>query len=191
MKIDRAIQTIMGQLGGELLVTANGRISREAFNLKDRAENFYMIGSMGLASAIGLGLAINRPERKVVVLDGDGNLLMSLGILPQTGALLPGNYVHVVLDNEVYGSTGNQPTISSRVCLEEIAKSSGYPEVIKVTDSEALETALRKCLNADAAGPSFILAKIEADPMAESLGRVTLSPAEIKERFMGCTGAEE
>ena len=60
----------MGQLGGELLVTANGRISREAFNLKDRAENFYMIGSMGLASAIGLGLAINRPGRKVVVLDG-------------------------------------------------------------------------------------------------------------------------
>ncbi len=179
----------MGQLDNELLVTANGRISREAFNLKDRAENFYMIGSMGLASAIALGLAINRPERKVVILDGDGNLLMSLGILAQTGALSPGNYVHIVLDNEVYGSTGDQPTISPKIRLEEIARSSGYPEVEKVSDSETLETALRKCLHTR--GPSFILAKIEANPMAEGLERVTLPPTEIKERFMGCLEAEE
>ena len=183
MNMTQAVQIITGHLVDELVIAANGRISREAFSLKDRAGNFYMIGSMGLASAIALGLALNRPERRVVILDGDGNLLMSLGILAQIGTLLPKNLIHIVLDNEVYGSTGNQPTISSHVRLEDVAKSSGYPDVVKVTEQEDLKAALKKYINTS--GPSFILAKVKADNMAESLGRVTHSPVEIKERFMG------
>lgn len=189
MNMTQAVQTITAHLRDELVITANGRISREAFGLKDRAENFYMIGSMGLASAIALGLALNRPERKVVILDGDGNLLMSLGILAQIAALLPKNLIHIVLDNETYCSTGNQRTISSQVHLEDMAKSSGYPEVVRVTEQKGLGTALVKCLNTD--GPSFILVKIEADEMAEGLGRVAHSPVEIKERFMSSIMGEE
>jgi sulfopyruvate decarboxylase beta subunit len=189
MNMTQAVQIITEHLGDELVIAANGRISREAFSLKDRAGNFYMIGSMGLASAIALGLALNRPECKVVILDGDGNLLMSLGILAQIGTLLPKNLIHIVLDNEVYGSTGNQPTISSHVRLEDVAKSSGYPDVVKVTEQEDLKAALKKYINTS--GPSFILAKVKADNMAESLGRVTHSPVEIKERFMGSIMGEK
>ncbi len=189
MKMTQAVRTVMRQLGNELLVTANGRISREAFSLKDRSENFYMIGSMGLASSIALGLALNRPERKVVILDGDGNLLMGLGILAQVGALLPKNLIHIVLDNGVYGSTGNQPTISSQVRLENIAKSSGYPVVVKVTERGAFETTLKRCLKTS--GPSFMLAKIKPDNMADSLGRVAHGPLEIKKRFMDSIDREE
>ena len=114
---------------------------------------------------------------------------MSLGILAQIGTLLPKNLIHIVLDNEVYGSTGNQPTISSHVRLEDVAKSSGYPDVVKVTEQEDLKAALKKYINTS--GPSFILAKVKADNMAESLGRVTHSPVEIKERFMGSIMGEK
>ncbi|MEE9515215.1 MAG: thiamine pyrophosphate-dependent enzyme [Candidatus Brocadiales bacterium] len=188
MRITQAVNVIMGLLGNELMVTANGRISREAFTLNDRAENFYMVGSMGLASAIGLGIALNRPERRVIILDGDGNLLMALGILGQIAALSPKNLIHIVLDNEVYSSTGSQPTISSQVCLEDIAKSSGYPKVVKVTEPETLEATLKECLKTH--GPSLILAKIEDDNMPESLGRVAHSPVETKERFMDSINGE-
>lgn len=188
MNITQAIEIITKHLKDELVIAANGRISREAFAINNRPENFYMIGSMGLAPAIALGLALSRPERRVIILDGDGNLLMSLGILPQIGSLAPKNLVHIVLDNEVYGSTGNQPTISSRVPLEDIAEASKYSEVVKVTGPEALRAALERCLKAH--GPSFILAKIEADHMEKRLSRVTHPPVEIKERFMSSMAGE-
>ncbi|MFQ5957078.1 MAG: thiamine pyrophosphate-dependent enzyme, partial [Candidatus Brocadiales bacterium] len=190
--IDRyqAIATIMAHIGSDdLVLSTTGMISREVFMTHDRPGNFYMIGSMGLASAIALGLAVNSPKRKVVILDGDGNLLMNLGILTQIGALSPENLIHIVLDNEVYGSTGNQPTVSSQVRLEDIAKSSGYPEVVKVTERGTFETALKRCLKTH--GPSFILAKIKADNMGERLSRVTHNPVEIKERFMRSVNGEE
>lgn len=189
MNITQATKIIMRHLGDELLITANGRISREAFAINDRSENFYMLGSMGLASAIALGIAVNRPERKVIILDGDGNLLMSMGILAQIARLSPKNLVHIVLDNEVYNSTGNQPTISAQVSLEDIAKSSGYTKVTKVTGRGTFETTLKKCLNAR--GPSFILAKIKPDNMPKGLGRVTHTPIEIKERFMSGINGEK
>ena len=98
-------------LGREPAIHANGYICRESFSLGDRPENFYMIGSMGLASAIGLGFTLAHGGTATVVFDGDGNLLMNLGILPLVAALGPRRFVHVVFDNEVYGSTGNQRSI--------------------------------------------------------------------------------
>ncbi len=172
----------METLKGELVVAANGRVSREAFFLRDRPENFYMIGSMGLASSIALGLALAQPGRKVVILDGDGNVLMNLGGLPQIGALLPPNLVHVVLDNEAYDSTGTQTTISKKIPLEKIAQASGYPVVEKVTGEEDLKPVLDKCLKGK--GPSFLLAKVEAEGEPEGLPRVGHSPVAIKDRFM-------
>jgi thiamine pyrophosphate-dependent acetolactate synthase large subunit-like protein len=125
MKLAEALGVVIPLLQDELVVHANGFISRESFNLEDRLGNFYMIGSMGLASSIGLGVAMNRPERRVVVFDGDGNVLMNMGSLALIGATQPQNFVHIVFDNEAYGSTGNQRSISAQVALEDIARSSG------------------------------------------------------------------
>lgn len=188
MNYIEAITAIMESLTDQLVVYANGLISREAFTIRDRAENFYMIGSMGLASSIGLGVALNKPSRKVIILDGDGNLLMNLGSLPMIGFLQPKNLLHIVLDNEVYASTGNQPTISNVIELEEIAKSAKYAYVKKVTTNEELRREVAHTLGND--GPSFLLAKISDKAEQREIGRVIHSPEEIKERFMSAINRE-
>jgi thiamine pyrophosphate-dependent acetolactate synthase large subunit-like protein len=138
-----------------------------------------MIGSMGLASAIGLGLALARPERAAVVFDGDGNLLMNFGILAMVGGLAPRRYVHVVFDNELYGSTGNQASPSRGVRLDRVAAAAGYRTVAAVTEPVAIEAAVRQALGAD--GPHFVLVKTTA---AEAdVPRIPYSPAEIRDRF--------
>jgi len=182
MNYRETITTITELLDEQLVVCANGLISREAFTAKDRTENFYMIGSMGMASSIGLGIALNRPSRKVIILDGDGNLLMNLGSLPMIGALQPENLLHIVLDNEAYASTGNQPTVSNIIELEEIAKSARYTYVKKVTTNEDLKREMAHTLGNK--GPSFLLVKISDNSEQIEIGRVTHSPEQIKERFM-------
>lgn len=172
----------MELLKGQLVVCANGFISREAFTIRDRTENFYMIESMGLASSIGLGVALSKPSRKVIILDGDGNLLMNLGSLPMIGSLQPKNLLHIVLDNEVYASTGNQPTISNVIELEDIAKSAKYAYIKKVTTDDELRREVAHILEND--GPSFLLVRISDKEGQKEIGRVTHSHEEIKERFM-------
>jgi sulfopyruvate decarboxylase subunit beta len=182
MNYRKAITTITELLDDQLVICANGLISRETFTIRDRTENFYMIGSMGMASSIGLGVALNKPSKKVIILEGDGNLLMNLGSLPMIGSLQPGNLLHIVLDNEVYASTGNQPTISDVIQLEEIAKSARYVYVKKVTTKEDLRREMTHTLKNE--GPSFLLVKIVDTAEQIEIGRVTHSPEQIKERFM-------
>ena len=122
MKGTEAFQEIIPLLTDEPVIHANGYICRESFNIKDREENFYMIGSMGLASSIGLGVAINRPDQKTIIIDGDGNVLMSMGTLAMIAAAAPKNLLHVVIDNEAYESTGNQRSLSNSVSLEKLPK---------------------------------------------------------------------
>ncbi len=177
-----AITIITDLLQDQLVVCANGLISRKTFTIRNRIENFYMIGSMGLASSIGLGVALNKPSRKVVILDGDGNLLMNLGSLPMIGSLQPRNLLHIVLDNEVYASTGKQPTISNVIELEDLAKSARYAYVKKVTNNEELKKEVVYTLKND--GPSFLLVKISDSSEKIKIGRVSHSPEQIKERFM-------
>jgi len=96
------------------LIVANlGFPARELFSVHDRPGNFYMLGSMGLASSIGLGLALRQPEA-VYVIEGDGALLMNLGTLVTIAREAPPNLCLIVIDNRVYGSTGNQPTARER-----------------------------------------------------------------------------
>jgi len=182
MNYREAITTITELLKDQLVVCANGLISREAFTIRDRTENFYMIGSMGMASSIGLGVALSKPSRKVIILEGDGNLLMNLGSLPMVGSLQPGNLLHIVLDNEVYASTGNQPTISNIIELGEIAKSSRYAYVKKVATNEDLKREVRFTLENNSL--SFLLVKIEDKGKQREISRVTHDPEQIKERFM-------
>lgn len=182
MKLADALGVVIPLLGDELVVHANGFIARQSFTLSDRPGNFYMIGSMGLASSIGLGLALNRPDRRVVVFDGDGNVLMNMGSLALIGATQPSNFVHIVFDNEAYGSTGNQRTISAHVALEDIARSSGYPRVGRVETPAALKAAAGALLAQ--VGPSFLLIKIEPDWQERRVGRITYEPPRIAQRFM-------
>src|SRR5260370_34190498 len=104
-----------------------------------------MMGSMGLASAIGLGVALTRPARSTVVFDGDGNLLMNLGILPMVGSNAPRGFVHIVFDNEVYGSTGNQRSAASGVRLDAVAAAAGYRTVAATVHEDEGEIGRASC----------------------------------------------
>ena len=174
-----AIAAARKAIGREAVVHANGYMCRESFSLGDRRENFYMIGSMGLASAIGLGLALTDRRAPTVVLDGDGNLLMNLGILPLAAALRPPGFVHVVFDNEVYGSTGSQRSITGEVRLDRLAEAAGYRTVAAVTEAEAITEAVRRALGSE--GPHFVLVKVTTEEA--SVGRIPFTPHELRDRF--------
>ncbi len=111
MRRIEAIRQIMDTVTDELVIATTGMIAREVFVAKDREANFYMCGSMGCALSIGLGLAMNT-DKKVIVIDGDGAALMSLGSLSVSKYLKLDNLKHYVIDNGTYASTGDQPTCS-------------------------------------------------------------------------------
>ena len=164
----------------DLMISTTGMISRELFVTEDRSRNFYMLGSMGLASAFGLGLALLNPDQGVVVLEGDGSALMSMGTLALITSESPPNLVHIVLDNESYESTGGQATITNQIDLSLIAESSGYQHVVRADDGDQLTAALAKCRSTS--GPHFILAKVGVASV-EGISRVTHTPIEIRDRF--------
>lgn len=120
MRRIEAIRQLAAGWTNELVVATTGMTSRELYLVHDRTENFYMCGSMGCALPIGLGLALARPERKVIVLDGDGAALMSLGSLALARHLRLPNLEHIILDNGTYASTGGQPTCSAAVNFEDV-----------------------------------------------------------------------
>jgi sulfopyruvate decarboxylase subunit beta len=158
-----------------LLVCNIGFPSRELFASKDRDENFYMLGSMGLASSIGLGLALAHPERRVIVLDGDGSVLMNLGTLATIAHHARRNYLLVILDNCCYGSTGSQPTCTHLgTDLEGIAKSAGVARTRTVTDAEGFSRALRE--------NGVVIMKVEIGNADVPV--IGLSPQEILDRFI-------
>lgn len=179
-----AIKLIIGNLAGdELIVHANGAISRESFFCQDRKENFYLLGSMGLPASVGLGIAVNRPERKVIILDGDGNVLMGFGSLALVGALKPDNLFHIVLDNQAYGTTGNQPTISGQIYLDRVALAAGYRSSCCVkTESELLSRFNERMTQP---GPHFIQVKVTRE-VTQECPRIPYSARQMKERFKSC-----
>ena len=181
MTLEQAVTVLAPLLGDALVVHANGHISRRSFTVEDRPGNFYMIGSMGLASSIGLGVALARPDRRVIIYDGDGNLLMNLGGAAMIAHTRPENLIHVVFDNGVYASTGNQPAISSTVPLEAIAEAAGYGRSVRARNEEELTAAFREALAIE--GPTFILVELEVEHGPFKAGRVTHTPEEIRDRF--------
>lgn len=186
MKLREAAEIILPQLGDAAVVLANGFISRAGFALGDRPGHFYMIGSMGLASAIGLGIALAQPERPVAVFDGDGNVLMNLGELATIAARRPPHFAHIVFDNEAYASTGNQPTLSRSIDLAAMAGAAGYVRTARVDAAAGLRRELPPTLAAT--GPAFLLVKLEPEEGTE-FGRVAVEPAAMTARFRAwCTG---
>ena len=166
----------------ELVISTTGMISREFFVTQDRPGNFYMLGSMGLASSFGLGLALLNPNQKVVVIEGDGSTLMSMGTLALIASEAPPNFLHIILDNESYESTGAQPSITDQIDLAEIAASCGYRHAERVEGAEQLARALTN--GEGNHGPRLILAKVGIAPV-RNISRVIHPPVEIRDRFYG------
>ena len=163
------------------IISANGFISRDLFSISDTRSAFYMIGSMGLASSIGLGIALKDTGRKVFVFDGDGNILMNLGSLTTIGSLKPKNLIHVVFDNSVHESTGSQPTNTNFVSIEKIAKACNYNHTFTARTENNFQKILRKIKKLN--GPIMIVVKIQQSNDKKS-PRINYEPVEIKERFM-------
>ncbi len=174
-----ALGVTLKAIGDDPVLHANGYICRESFAVADRPQSFYMIGSMGLAPALALGVALARPQRRAVVFDGDGNLLMNLGILAMIAARRPANLLHLVFDNEVYGSTGNQASPSRQVRLDRVAASAGFASAVAVSDPDGLEAALRAVQGAP--GPHFVLVKVT--PAEADVPRIPYTPAALRDRF--------
>jgi thiamine pyrophosphate-dependent acetolactate synthase large subunit-like protein len=180
MRRREAVQAVADFFKEGYIVACNGFISRELFNVKDASRNFYVLGSMGLPSAIGLGLSLARPDKKIVVITGDGNQLMSLGTLATIGKTSPKNFVEVLLDNECYETTGGQETSSSTTKFHDLARSSGFRHSEYVDSLDGLVAVLGQYLNAE--GPIFIHAKIDKEKTCSP--RAQIDPCKMKNRFM-------
>ncbi len=174
-----AISTVVEKIGNQHIISANGFISRDLFEICDKNSNFYMIGSMGLASSIGLGLALKNTKKKIFVFDGDGNILMNLGSLTTIGMTEPKNLVHVIFDNSSHESTGGQPTATNKIQLSKIAKSTNY-KVFQVKTKNQLAKIFQKIKLIP--GPIMIIVKIEKSRVVSK--RINIEPIKIKNRFM-------
>jgi len=161
------------------VVATTGKTGRELFTLDDRDQHLYQVGSMGCASAMGLGLALNS-ARPVVVLDGDGAALMHMGNFATIGARGPRNLIHVLLDNGVHDSTGGQATVSASVDFAAVACGCGYRRAWSCDDFAGFERALGAALAGD--GPTLVHLRIAPGSIAD-LGRPTVTPAAVAQRF--------
>lgn len=182
MKRIEAIDAVVSAVGSALIICNIGFPSRELYAVRDRPENFYMLGSMGMASSIGLGLALSQ-RRRIIVLDGDGSVLMNLGTLTTIANHAPNNFLLVILDNCCYGSTGSQPSCTAqRSDLAAMARAAGVDNVkIARTPDE-----LRNALAPGCSG--IIVAKV--DPGNADVPIIDLTPEEIIERFRGISAQQ-
>jgi len=172
----RVIQSTVSD--NDLIIATTGYMGRELYACADRENQFYMIGSMGCASSLGLGLALSQPDRRVYVLDGDGALLMRMGALATIGYQRPENLVHILLDNQCHESTGGQSTVAHSVEFCSIAAACGYPNSNKVIDAEAL----RSLLQALPAGLCFVHAQMRLG-VPDGLPRPSVTPEQVARRI--------
>jgi len=166
------------------VICTTGKLSRELHELDDtdfsKPNRFYMVGSMGCAAGFGLGVAMAQPERPVIVLDGDGALLMKLGSLATIGSTAPANYHHVVFDNGAHDSTGGQPTPSPAVDFAVAALACGYRHAETVSGRDAFVDALERQVKLE--GPTLLRMIIHTGARKD-LGRPKLSPRDAYLRF--------
>jgi thiamine pyrophosphate-dependent acetolactate synthase large subunit-like protein len=176
------------QAAGHHPILANlGTNTYDLFAAGDRPENFYMWGAMGSVSSIGLGLALAQPSLRVIVLDGDGSLLMNLGSLATIAAVAPPNLVHIVFDNRMYETTGGQASHTARGAnLVEIGRGAGIKQAQHVETLEAFAEATARAMKED--GPWLIAARVGPSSYSASAPR---RPIYYKYRFMTALGTIE
>ena len=182
-----ATKLVVAAAGHAAIIPSLGHPAYDLFAAGDRDANFYTWGSMGLASSIGLGLAMARPDRQVIVLDGDGSLLMNLGSLATIGWVRPENLIVIVWDNEQYGTTGGQDTATAHGAnLETAAHAMGVPATATVRTPTQFDEVLTRATTQP--GPWVIVAKVdETYPTTKP----SLDYVSIKQRFMAAMGVAE
>jgi thiamine pyrophosphate-dependent acetolactate synthase large subunit-like protein len=170
----------------EAVIGGIGNSNFDLWNAGRRPQNFYMLGSMGLAAPIALGVALAQPQRRVFALEGDGSILMQLGSLATIAALRPRNLTIIVWDNALYQITGSQPTATAAAAdVVEIARGAGIAQSDWASDEEDFERLVERTLNGE--GPWFIAARIDGKAPA---GQTPREPVSIKDAFMRGIGTK-
>ncbi|MGB0618155.1 MAG: phosphonopyruvate decarboxylase [Myxococcota bacterium] len=187
MTREDAVQGLAARLGAEdMVVATTGKTSRELFEFRaatdaGHASDFLTVGSMGHASQIALGIAVERPNRQILCFDGDGALIMHMGSLALSGQRGPENFKHVVLNNGAHDSVGGQPTVAHAIDIPAIARACGYREARRIERAEEIEEAMAWLL--ETPGPALL--EVMTKPGARSdLGRPTTTPVDNKRAFM-------
>ena len=183
---EEIISHVLQASGEDPIVSTTGKVSREIFEIRERNGqghqfDFLSVGSMGHCSSIALGVALNKPERKIWCIDGDGSLLMHMGAVAVLGANKPRNLIHVVLNNGAHETVGGMPTVASSVDLVSVARACGYPNATKVDTFEALDYELEVAKKREELSMIEVLCSIGS---RSDLGRPTTTAIENKERFM-------
>ncbi|MEH2182622.1 phosphonopyruvate decarboxylase [Nostoc sp.] len=169
-----------------VVIATTGYTGRELFASKDSANHLYMVGSMGCASSMGLGLSLARPDLNVVVIDGDGAALMRMGNFATIGTYGGANLIHILLDNEVHDSTGAQATVSAGISFAKIAEACGYGVTLAGDDPALLDALFSADTNTR---PKFAHLKIRPGTL-EKLPRPNLTPEAVLQRFMKHIGSD-
>lgn len=188
MRREEIIRHILAVSGNDPIVSTTGKASRELFELREAAgeghgRDFLTVGSMGHSSSIALGIALQRPEKTLWIIDGDGAALMHMGAMAVIGAAAPKNVIHIVINNGAHESVGGQPTAAGKINLAAIAKGCGYPNVASAADFDALDAALQQARSSNEL--TLIEAKC-AIGARNDLGRPTAAAVENKRLFMRC-----
>jgi thiamine pyrophosphate-dependent acetolactate synthase large subunit-like protein len=171
----------------EAVIGGIGNTNFDLWAAGHRPQNFYMLGSMGLAFPIALGVALAQPARRVFALEGDGSLLMQLGALSTIAALKPKNLVMIVMDNGIYQITGAQPTPAAGIAdIVAIAAGCGLARSAWAADEEDFDRLVDEAMSA--AEPSLIAVRIDDKP---GVGTTRRDPVQIRERFMHGLGVRE
>jgi len=183
---ERALEIVLDKLSPtDVTVSTTGKLSRELFELREKknqghAQDFLTVGSMGHASQIALGIALES-DKKVVCLDGDGAVIMQMGALAINGVNAPADFLHIVFNNGSHESVGGQPTAGFNIEMTEIALACGYKNAVRATSEDELVSAIEK--TNELAGPAFIEIRINKQSRND-LGRPTKTPGENKKDLM-------
>lgn len=185
LRREEALATLLELAGDAAIVSTTGKTSREVFELRMRygqvQRDFLTVGGMGHTASIALGVALGRPDRPVVCIDGDGSVLMHMGALPIIGSVAPPRFMHVLLNNGAHESVGGQPTVALGTDFRAIALASGYRAYEQASCVEELRAAWARL--AGQAGPLLLEVRIGTGSRAD-LGRPTSTPRENKQAFM-------
>lgn len=186
MTREEIIQHIVKVSGEDPIISTTGKASRELFetrvaNNQSHKYDFLTVGSMGHASSIALGVAINKPKQKIWCIDGDGAALMHMGAMATIGANAPKNMVHIIINNEAHETVGGMPTVCSNIDLVGVAKACKYPYAISVSKLEELDKELINAKNRNELSMIEVKCSIGA---RENLGRPTTTAIENKQNFM-------
>ena len=186
MKRERALEILLEFTGTSPIVSTTGKASRELYELRERrgedhSRDFLTVGSMGHASSIALGIALQRPRERIYVVDGDGAALMHMGAMTIIGQAQPRNLVHVLIDNEAHESVGGFPTAAKNVDFAAVAKACGYRMAIEIADEQGLRDTLASLQ--DCNGPVLLVVP-SAIGARKDLGRPKTTPVENKNGFM-------